>query len=294
MANTSRRRTTVPLLFHTPTFIVLTAITMLPLLYNVYISLHGFRLAVPGSEHIFVGLSNYRRIFTDGEFWHSMAVTFKFVARATLIELVLGFIVALVLNSITRGRRLLTSLVMIPMMVAPLVVGLMFSFTLNPQFGLYTYLVDRFGLSLPQAPLSSGSTAHLVMTITDVWEWTPFVVLMILAALQAVPAEPIEAAMIDGASDLQVLRYVTLPLIKPVVVVTVVLRAIEAFKEFDKPYILTGGGPGAATEVIDMFTYRAAFVNFNFSYAAALSIVLFIVLLAAGVGYWRLVMEGSK
>lgn len=294
MANTSRKRTTVPLLFHAPTFIVLTAITMLPLLYNVYISLHGFRLAVPGSEHIFVGLSNYRRIFTDEEFWHSMAVTFKFVAYATLIELVLGFIVALVLNSITRGRRLLTSLVMIPMMVAPLVVGLMFSFTLNPQFGLYTYLVDRFGLSLPQAPLSSGSTAHLVMTITDVWEWTPFVVLMILAALQAVPAEPIEAAMIDGASDLQVLRYVTLPLIKPVVVVTVVLRAIEAFKEFDKPYILTGGGPGAATEVIDMFTYRAAFVNFNFSYAAALSIVLFIVLLAAGVGYWRLVMEGSK
>lgn len=294
MANTSRKRTTVPLLFHAPTFIVLTAISMLPLLYNVYISLHGFRLAVPGSEHIFVGLSNYRRIFTDEEFWHSMAVTFKFVAYATLIELVLGFIVALVLNSITRGRRLLTSLVMIPMMVAPLVVGLMFSFTLNPQFGLYTYLVDRFGLSLPQAPLSTGSTAHMVMTITDVWEWTPFVVLMILAALQAVPAEPIEAAMIDGASDLQVLRYVTLPLIKPVVVVTVVLRAIEAFKEFDKPYILTGGGPGAATEVIDMFTYRAAFVNFNFSYAAALSIVLFIVLLAAGVGYWRLVMEGSK
>lgn len=294
MANTPRQRTTTPLLFHAPAFIVLTVITLLPLLYNIYISLHGFRLAVPGSEHIFVGLANYRSIFADEEFWHSVVVTFKFVVRATLIELVLGFMVALVLNSITRGRRLLTSLVMIPMMVAPLVVGLMFSFTLNPQFGLYTYLVDRLGLPLPRAPLSSGGAAHLVMTITDVWEWTPFVALMILAALQAVPVEPVEAAMIDGASDLQVLRYVTLPLIRPVVVVTVVLRAIEAFKEFDKPYILTGGGPGAATEVIDMFTYRAAFVNFNFSYAAALSIVLFIVLLAAGVAYWRLVMEGSK
>ncbi|MEW6228619.1 MAG: sugar ABC transporter permease [Bacillota bacterium] len=284
----------IPLLFHAPTFLTLTAITMFPLLYNVYTSLHGYRLAVPGSERQFVGLANYARILEDREFWNSVGVTFKFVLGVTVAQLVLGFLVALALNSITRGRRILTSLVMIPMMVAPLVVGLMFSFTLNPQFGLYSYLVDRLGLALPQAPLSSAGSALIVMMITDIWEWTPFMVLMILAALQSVPIEPIEAAMIDGASEVQTLRYVTLPLIRPVVVVAVVLRAIEAFKEFDKPYILTGGGPGAATEVIDMFTYREAFVNFNFSYASALSIVLFVVLLAAGIGYWRLVMEGRK
>ncbi len=290
----ARRADAIPLLFHAPTFIMLTVITVFPLLYNVYISLHGYRLAAPGSDRLFVGLANYLRVLSDAGFWGSMWVTFRFVLGATAVEFALGFVVALVLNSLTRGKRLLTSLVMIPMMVAPLVIGLMFSFTLNPQFGLYTYLVDRLGLPLPGAPLGTARSALVVMTITDIWEWTPFMVLMILAALQAVPVEPVEAAMMDGASDLQVLAHVTLPLIKPVLVVAVVLRAIEAFKEFDKPYILTGGGPGAATEVIDMFTYRTAFVNFNFSYAAALSIVLFIVLLAAGIGYWRLVMEGNR
>ncbi len=281
-------------LFHLPAFLVLTAVTMFPLLYNIYMSLHGFRLSVPGSGKHFVGLQNYARIFTDYEFWGSMKITFKFVIGVTVVQLVLGFLVAVTLNSITKGRKLLTSLVMIPMMVAPIVVGLMFSFVLHPQFGLYAYLVQAFNLPLPLAPLSYGSSAHIVMMLTDVWQWTPFIVLMILAALQSVPVEPVEAAMIDGASEIQTLRYVILPLIRPVIVIAVVLRAIEAFKEFDKPYILTGGGPGAATEVIDLFTYREAFVNFNFSYAAALSIVLFIILLFAGIGYWRLVMEASE
>lgn len=278
-------------LFHTPAFVVLTAVTMFPLLHNIYMSLHGFRLSVPGSEKLFVGLQNYARIFTDVEFWGSMSVTFRFVIGVTVVQLILGFLVAITLNSITRGKKFITALVMIPMMVAPIVVGLMFSFVLNPQFGLYSYLVQALNLPLPLAPLSSSKAAHIVMMITDIWQWTPFIVLMILAALQSVPVEPIEAAMIDGASEIQTLRYVILPLIRPVIVVAFVLRAIEAFKEFDKPYILTGGGPGAATEVIDLFTYREAFVSFNFSYAAALSIVLFIILLLAGIGYWRLVME---
>lgn len=281
----------VAMLFHAPTVIVLTLITMVPLLYNLHMSLHGFKLSVIGSRNTFVGLQNYIEIFTDAEYWHSMLVTIEFVVAATLLQLILGLVLALILDYLSKGGRLLTSLVIIPMMVAPLIVGLMYNFILNPQFGLYVYLVQLFKLPLSLAPLSQANSALLILILTDVWEWTPFIVLMILAALRATPIEPYEAAMIDGAGYFQRLRYITLPLIKPVILVTTVLRAIEAFKVFDKPYILTGGGPGAATEVIDMFTYREAFINYNFGYASALCVVLFILLITAGMLYWRLIMR---
>jgi multiple sugar transport system permease protein len=285
--NTTRH---VAILFHTPTIIILTLITMVPLFYNLRMSLYGFKLSVVGSRDMFVGLRNYIELFNDTEYWHSMLVTVKFVVASTLLQLILGLVFALILDHLTRGSRLLTSLVITPMMVAPLIVGLMYSFILNPQFGLYVYIVDLLKLPLSHAPLSKANFALLVLILTDVWEWTPFMILMILAALRAAPVEPYEAAMIDGADYFQRLRYITLPLIKPVILVATILRGIEAFKVFDKPYILTGGGPGAATEVIDMFTYREAFINYNFGYAAALCVVLFIVLISAGIMYWRFIM----
>ena len=233
----------------------------------------------PGSRDLFVGLENYRRIFTDTEYWSSMWVTLRFVIISTVMQLVLGMAIALIIHYYCgKLHRIVTSLVMIPMMVAPLVVGVMFSFIMNPQFGLYSYIVDVFGLGLSKTPLSSGGTALFVLILTDVWEWTPFMALMTLAALKAAPIEPYEAALIDGSGKIQTFIKITIPLIKPVVVVSIILRGIEAFKVFDKPFILTGGGPGNSTEVIDMFTYREAFVNYNFSYASALCVVLFLLL----------------
>jgi len=224
-----------------------------------------------------------------------MWVTTIFVIASTALQLIFGIIIALVLHYLTgRGSRIITSMVMIPMLVAPLVVGLMYSFILNPQFGLYSYVIDILNLKLTKTPLSSRASALFMLIITDVWEWTPFMVLMTLAALKAAPIEPYEAALIDGANKVQILFRITFPLIRPVVAVSIILRAIEAFKVFDKPYILTGGGPGNATEVIDIFTYREAFVNYNFSYAAALCVILFIILLAAGILYWKFVMPKKE
>lgn len=279
-------------LFHLPAILVLTTITIVPLAYNISISFHGFSLTVPGSRRLFVGLDNYRRLLLDHEYWNAMWVTARFVVISTALQLLLGLILALAIHSAAgKGQRVITSVAMIPMMVAPLVVGLMFSFVLNPQFGLYSYAADILGLKGLKAPLSRGGPALAVVILSDVWEWTPFMTLMILAALKAAPVEPYEAARMDGAGWRQILFRVTLPLIRPVVVVSVILRAIEAFKVFEAPFILTGGGPGNATEVIDMFTYREAFVDFNFSYAASLCIVLFVILLAAGVLYWRFVIR---
>lgn len=280
--------------FHTPTFMILTLITLGPLIYTIWISLFNFRLSEPGGEHQFIGLQNYIELFKSKEVWGSIGTTFRFMLVAVTIQVLLAIAISLAINEIPRFRRLFTTLVLIPMMVAPLVVGLMYSFFLNPQFGLYAYLVQTMHLPLPVSPLSHPTIALITVALTDVWEWTPYLALMFLAGLQSIPGESFEAAKIDGATGWQSFRYVTIPLMMPIIVVGIILRAMEAFKEFDKPYILTGGGPGSATEVIDMFTYRQAFVSFNFSYAAAICIVLFVILLTCGMIYGKVILGRDR
>ena len=280
--------------FHFPTFLILTIITLGPLLYALYISFYDFRLSNPAGERTFIGLANYIELFTKKDALVSIWTTFKFMFIAVVLQLTLAVAISMAIYSLPRFARVFATLMLIPMMVAPLVVGLMFSFFFNPQFGLYSYLVRVMGLSLPISPLSSPNTALFVVALTDVWEWTPYLTLMFLAGLQSISGESFEAAKVDGASGLQIFRHVTIPLMSPIVFVGVILRAMEAFKEFDKPYILTGGGPGAATEVIDMYTYRQAFVSFNFSKASAICIVLFIILLVCGMLYGKFVLEGHS
>ncbi len=280
--------------FHLPAFLTLTAITLGPLLYTLKISFFDYKISSAGSENVFVGLQNYIRMFQDMEFWNSMGKTFLFMFFAVILEVALGIILAMALNSIIRFQRVFTSLTLIPMMVAPLIIGLMFSFFLNPQFGLYVWLVDTLHLPLPTILTDSPVLAMIVVILMDVWEWAPYMGLVFLAGLQSISGEYYEAAKVDGASGSQIFRYVTLPLMKPVLVVGILLRAMETFKEFDKPFILTGGGPGNATEVIDIFTYRQAFVSFNFSYAAAVCVVLFIVLQICGMFYQKFAMGGEE
>ena len=269
----------------------MTVITLGPLLYSLYISFFDWRLSNPSGKDTFVGLKNYIEVFARGEALTSIWTTFKFMLIAVSVEVIVAILLALALNSLLRWRRFFTSCVIIPMMVAPLVVGLMYSFFMNPQFGLYSFLVDALHLPLPATPLSDSKTALAVVALTDAWEWTPYLALTFLAGLQSIPSESYEAAYLDGANSLQTFCKITVPLMRPVFVVGLVLRAMEAFKEFDKPYILTGGGPGNATEVIDMYAYRQAFVSFNFSYAAAVCVVLFIILLVSGMLYGKFVME---
>jgi multiple sugar transport system permease protein len=277
--------------FHSPTFLILSIITLGPLLYAVYISFFDFRLSRPGGGKDFIGLSNYLEVFQSPEAFQSIFTTFKFMLIAVSCQVILGMILALAINSLPRFTRLITSLVLIPMMVAPLVVGLQYSFFLNPQFGFYSWLVSTLHLPLPASPLSTPLSALVTVALTDVWEWTPFLALMFLAGLQSIPSESFEAAKVDGATGRQIFRHVTLPLMMPVIVVGIILRSMEAFKEFDKPYILTGGGPGSSTEVIDMFTYRQAFISYNFSYAAAICVILFAILLFCGIMYGKFVLE---
>jgi len=214
-----------------------------------------------------------------------------FVLVGVTIELTLGIALAVVIDSLKVGRRLLTSLLLIPMILTPLVIGLMYNFLFNAQFVLLTYLIRSVGIPLPDGVLGNPGTAFAALIFTDIWEWTPFMALIVLAGLQSIPSEPLQAARVDGAGSWTILRYVTLPMLRPLIAVALVFRAAEAVKEFDKVYILTGGGPGNSTDVVDLFTYRVSFANWDMSYGSALGIVLFVVSLIAGAAMFFFVFD---
>jgi multiple sugar transport system permease protein len=274
-----------------PSILLLAAVAVFPVLYSINLSFRAFSLILPGMTGQWVGTDNYARMLSDGDFWHSVVLTIVFVLVGVTIELTLGIALAVVIDSLKVGRRLLTSLLLIPMILTPLVIGLMYNFLFNAQFGLLTYLIRSVGIPLPDGVLGNPGTAFAALIFTDIWEWTPFMALIVLAGLQSIPSEPLQAARVDGAGSWTILRYVTLPMLRPLIAVALVFRAAEAVKEFDKVYILTGGGPGNSTDVVDLFTYRVSFANWDMSYGSALGIVLFVVSLIAGAAMFFFVFD---
>ena len=266
-----------------PTVILLFLLTVFPLLYSLALSLHSWDATDRLEGWEFRGLGNYRDAFTDPSVISSFRVTAIFIGGTVLAEIVLGLLIALLLYRQTWGHGLTRTIIMLPMMTTPVVVGLIWRLMYNTDIGWMNY-----GLSLIGLPgidwLGSANTARLSVGIAEVWEWTPFVVLVLLAARQSLPVEPFEAAKVDGAKRSQTFYYLTLPFLLPAIVVCVLLRVIDSFKYFDLFYVLTGGGPGNSTEVISLHTYKQGFNFFNMGYAAALSyLMLFAVVIFANV-----------
>jgi multiple sugar transport system permease protein len=215
-----------------------------------------------------IGLDNYRDLIgTDGKFYIAVAHTALFVAVVVPIEFLLGLLIALWINREFAGRRLVLTILMIPTMIAPVVVGMIWRFLLMPTFGILTVYLNRIGLFEETSVFSGAVTAMAALMIIDIWEWTPFIMLIMVAGLSAMPAAPIEAATIDGASRWQILRHIQLPLLRPLIVIALMLRAIDASKIFDTIHVLTGGGPGNATEVIATYAYRTNFLKWALSCA---------------------------
>jgi len=222
----------------------------------------------------------------DGDFYQAILVTTIFVVAAVSLETVLGVLVGIFIDRLRRLRRFAISMLLLPMILTPLVVGLMFNFALNAQFGYLTWFFKEIGFEAGVGVLNSNVGALAALILIDVWEWFPFIALMVVAGLQTIPKEPLEAASIDGASTLQAYRFVTLPMLAPVLGVAVLFRATEAIREFDKVFVLTGGGPGSATTVNDLYQYRVSFLQWDLSYGATLGLVSFaFVLLLSGLMY---------
>ena len=273
-------RGVVPLLL-TPSLVLLLLILVGPFFYMVGASFTDLSFSIPGRDGNFVGFDNYRRLVRDDPvFWSSFLLTLRFVVWAVAVEFVLGFALALLLYHHVRRRRFLLTGLLVPMMLAPVAVGLIWKLLLQGDFGMLTYYLRAVGvIDLRTALLSSPDLVLATIVAIDVWQWTPFVTLVMLAGLLSLPREPFEAAVMDGARPYQVFRDVTLPLLRPIVALVLLLRGIDAFKEFDKVFILTGGGPGSATELLSIYTYRVNFKNWDLGYGAVCAFMVYLVVL---------------
>jgi len=265
------------LFFLLPAVIVLILITLFPFIYAIVISFTGMEIARPQKGVHFVGFKNYITIFTSVRFWNSMKVTFILVFTAAIVELILGFWLAYLLRNAFRGRKIVVSLFITPMVIPPIVAGLTWRFMYDDAIGLINYLVSSIGFSR-QPWLGSPVLALPAIIITDIWQWTPFLMLIVLAGFHALPEEPFEAARVDGASNWQILRFITIPMLKNVILVGFLIRIIELFRTFDTIFVMTEGGPGTATETMSIRSYLLGFRFFATSRASAFSLImLFIV-----------------
>jgi len=256
-----------------PVFLVVVSVT--PTIIMLTDSLRELSLTSFTKRGAFVGLENYGDLLRkDPKFFASIWRTMAFVAVVVPLEFVFGLFVALYINREFRGRRFVVTALMLPTMVAPVVVAMMWRYLLMPSFGLITYYMQQMGLLEDTSVFSQGATAFLALAMIDVWEWTPFMMLIMTAGLASMPQEPIEAAYLDGAGAWQILWHIQIPFLRPLIVFAVMFRAIEASKVFDTIYVLTGGGPGDATEVVSVFAYRTNFISWNLGYGAAICLLL--------------------
>jgi len=273
-------KSALPFLLLAPTISVLLALTIYPLIYSIKISLQG--------ESGNWTLQNFARLFSDRFFLIALAHTIVYAAIALTVEFLIGLALALLLNTQMRGRALFRSLLLLPMILPAVVVGVVWRLMLNSDFGAVNGTLKSFGLRTESLTWTASPKLAMASVIgADIWQWTPFVFLILLAGLQAIPQEPYEAALIDGASAWQTFRHVTLPLLKPAILIVLLLRTMDLLRAFDQIFILTEGGPGFATETASLYIYRTAFRFSNFGYAAAMSFVLLLITNVISVGYIR-------
>ena len=282
------RRGVSPYLFIAPALITLIAVSAYPLGYDLYMSLTDFHLARPTSIN-FVGLENFFHAFREPSFVNSLRVTLMLAGISLSMELSIGLAIAILLTKPTRGKRLIESLVILPMFVPPVVIGLVWKYMYQQGYGIIPFCLNSIGITTGTGLLTESSTALLSLIVVEVWITTGFVVLLLLAGLRNLPREPIEAAQIDGATRSQIFAYIILPLLRPVIIIVLVLRTVDVFKIFDIIYVLTGGGPGEDTEVISYFVYRSGIRLLKMGYAAAvmfifMGIVLGICILISKIG----------
>ncbi len=273
-----RRDFWYPYLLIAPTMLTLTVVSLVPFIYAAYLSLHQAKY---GRVTDFIGLANYMSLFADSRFWNAMEVAAVFVAIAVPIEFMLGLAGALVLNQNIRGRSVLVPFLFMPAMMAPIVVGLLWKIMLAGSWGYISYnVLERFGLIGDTSVFASPNLALYALIFVDIWQWTPFMMLAFFAGLQALPLGPYRAAAVDGASSLQIFFRLTLPMLTPLLAVIGLLRFIDAFKVFDTVFILTGGGPGTATETPSMLAYKMTFEFWNIGEASAFAIIVWIAFFA--------------
>ncbi len=256
-----------------PTLIILGIFGLLPFFYVIYVGFFDWNVfsAVVGRQ--FAGANNYRRLVFDAEFLGSVGRTLLFTFSVVTIEMILGFLLAQTLVRDFPGKAVFRTIYALPIMIAPIAVGATWKLLTIPGFGLLPYYLDRwFGIEYQLG--SHSGQAFWTTVVMDVWHWTPFVTLTMLAGLTAIPKEPLEQAQVDGANRFQVLRFLTIPMMMPVIITTLFIRIMDALRVMDEVFLLTGGGPANATRYVGILIWRVVFPQTNYGYGSAMSLLI--------------------
>lgn len=258
-----------------------------PLIYSFVMSFFEWGITDINRDKPFVGIDNYVTLFTDPMVLTSLINTIIYVIASVSIELVLGFIIASALFDLTKGRKLANSIILLPMIIAPVITALLWRYLLDPQFGLFAQvssLAGGEGIGF----LGSPTLALPTLILVDIWQWTPFVILILHAGMLGISEDQFEAARIDGAGRLRILSSIVIPAIAPQILLVLLFRTMDTYRIFDTVYVLTRGGPGTATETIGLYTYRTGFSYFDLGYAMTLSIFILITVALISSFYIRL------
>jgi multiple sugar transport system permease protein len=278
-------RTRFMLALIAPAVLALVLFQVVPILVGTNTSFREWSLHDP--KRTWVGFANYAYVLRDPEFLSIVLPnTFGFMVATVVCSLVLGLLIALMLNNKFSGRLIVQSFVLLPLMVAPVIAAIMIRWMFNDQFGVVNAALDLMGVA-PISWLTQRWTAFLVILATDVWLWTPWFALILLAGLQSLPPEPFEAAQIDAASRWRTFRYITLPMLRGVIVVCVVIRAIDAFRTFDIVWTISGGGPARATEVFSIYAYVESFQFLNLGRGAAAAVIGALIIVVFAMALYR-------
>jgi multiple sugar transport system permease protein len=262
--------------FVVPAVAVVGSVIVFPWAFTVWMSMHEWTV---GGARRFAGLSNYLRLVSDERFLTSVGHTLVYTCLAVILPLIFGTLAALIFNSRLPFRGILRGVFVMPMMATPVAVALVWTMMFHPQLGVLNYLLSLVGIG-PQAWVFHPTTVIPSLVLVETWQWTPLVMLIVLGGLAAIPIEPYESAAIDGATVLQRFRYITLPMIAPFLMVAVIIRTIDALKSFDIIYAITQGGPGTASETINLYLYSVAFAYYDVGYGSAIAVVFFAIVIA--------------
>jgi multiple sugar transport system permease protein len=279
------------LIYPAPAVIALFLIVVIPIGYNIYLSFTKWTIGL--GQPRFIGLDNFIELLSDERVLNGVKVMIYFSGLSLSLELVLGLLIALYFNREFKGSEIVQAIYIFPFAATPVAVALIWRIMLNPEIGVMNYLLKSIGLP-GSLWVSSPVTVIPALVLVDVWKWTPMITLIVLAGLKSLPHDPYEAAVIDGANAFQIFWYITLPLIRPVLIAALMLRSLDNLKEFDMIYTITQGGPGISSETLYLYSYNVGFSFFKAGYGSALMVVVFLIVLVFNVGMNRLRLGGQN
>ncbi len=262
--------------FVIPALVVISAVIVFPWVFTLWMSAHRWTL---GQEQSFIGFDNYIRLAGDARFWESLWHTLLYTVLSVVAPLFLGTLAALVFDAQFPLRGFLRGVFVMPMMATPVAIALVWTMMFHPQLGVLNYLLSLVGIG-PLEWIYNQSTVIPSLVLVETWQWTPLVMLIVLGGLASIPREPYESAEIDGANAWQKFRYLTLPMIAPFLMIALIIRSIDAVKSFDIIYAMTQGGPGTASETINIYLYNTSFAYYDIGYGSAMAVIFFIAIVA--------------